>query len=185
MIKPFLIFLSTLLFLGCLTATAQEETGPVETEPVKTDHLERIEQGPVAPERGRFGVGFASVYPAPLFGLSLEAALGADISAEATIAPLGSLSAYSLKGKYTFSKEPNLRAYGFGTAALLPTSYDGESPRLSVGAGAGIELVPPYIAVTEGEAAPLWASLEVGLMSRGLYSDGISILFGSGLKFYF
>ena len=185
MTKLRLKFLLTLLFLGCLTAAAQEETGPTEI-----GQPEQTEQEPAAPERGRFGVSYGGTYPAPIISLSLEVELGAGFRVEAVAAPFPFIAAYGVKAKYDVWREPAVRVYGFGLAMLITSFEYDEHGKLfqlepSYGGGLGVETALPSGSSDPENAPEVWGSLELGFVNNGPSSDSAAFLFGTGITFYF
>ena len=159
------------LLLGAAAFAAQPAAAQ-ETEPT------------VGVQDGRFGVGFASSWPA--YGISGTLQVSETITAEAVIGFLGTVSNFSGRGWYRFNRKPNYDLYGYGTAGVYRYGYSlGTENVLGLGAGVGIEAGLKRM-LNDPTFPPIFINAEIGLGYADFeYYDFSSFVFGAGIHYRF
>lgn len=135
-----------------------------------------------AVERGTYGVGFQSSFPA--WGLSGMMDLNPDVSLQAIIGFLGNLNTFAGRGLYRFHHEDFWNAYGYGMLGLWTYSLLGQSESaIGFGFGAGLEY--DWRGFNE-DLPPLFWNLElgVGIVNLDLYNFS-SFMLGVGVHYRF
>lgn len=92
------------------------------------------ETGRVADEH-RYGVGFTATFPS--YGLSGMYDVSDQISAQAIIGALGTVSNVSGRVLHRFNQHPKYDVFGFGSAGMW---FGGGASVAGVGGGGGVEL---------------------------------------------
>lgn len=147
----------------------------------------------VGVQGGRYGVGFASSWPA--YGLSGTLQVSEKMTAEAVLGFLGTISNFGGRLWYRFNRSPKYDFYGFGAASLYRyryTTYDSrfEIRRatenvLGIGGGAGLEIGLQSFFEDE-ELPPIFFNWEIGLSVASFeYYDFSSFIFGGGIHYRF
>lgn len=101
------------------------------------------------------------------------------------MAPLGTLSMYSVRGLYTIEEGGKWNTYGYGSVGMWNYNYlNGTESSFGFSAGAGIEY---DLSLRYGEDfPPITTSLEVGFGSVGLeYYDHSTISIGWATHYKF
>lgn len=135
-----------------------------------------------AADRGKFGVGFQSSFPA--WGLSGMYDLNRDLSLQAILGFLGDLNTYAGRGVYRFHNDDAWNAYGYGMLGLWTHTFLNRSySAVGFGLGAGIEY--DWRAFDEN-LPPLFWNLELGLGFVNLdYYNFSTFMFGVGVHYRF
>lgn len=148
----------------------------------------------VGQQGGRFGVGFASSWPA--YGASGTMRINDAITAEAVLGFFGSVSNFGGRAWYRFKRNPTYDLYGYAAASLYRydyTTFDGSLLRtrrdtesvLGLGGGAGIEAGIQTLFKDEN-LPPIFLNWEVGLaLAQFDYYDFSSFVIGGGIHYRF
>ena len=134
-----------------------------------------------------FGVGFQASWPA--YGLSGLYDVNEQITAQAVIGFLGTVTTFAGRGIYRFQRDDLYNLYGFGEAGVLRWAGAGfaSETALGIGGGAGIEfdLAEAFSSETDS-FPPLFASLEIGLTLANFDNYNFSLLgLGGGIHYRF
>ena len=154
------------------------------------------DEAPVAESASPFGVGFQASWPA--YGLSGLYDVNEQITAQAVLGFLGTVTSFTGRGIYRFQREDLYNLYGFGEAGVLSWSgatrldddlrvVDRRENVLGIGGGAGIELDLAEAFASETDTfPPLFASLEIGLTFSRFEYYNLSLLgIGGGIHYRF
>lgn len=154
------------------TAMAQEADGPT-----------------VGVQGGKFGVGFASSWPA--YGISGTYQANEKITGQVVLGLLGTVTNIGVRGLYRFNRNVKYDLYGFAGLGFYRYSYNflgiGESETVvGVGFGAGIETGLPEL-VDDPEFPPIFLSAEIGLAlaTFDVYQNFSTFGFGAGIHYRF
>jgi hypothetical protein len=188
---------SFVLVLSLLLAGLQTASGQDVQESVATQSTVGLEQS-VGTQGGRFGIGFASSWPA--YGLSGTMQISEAITAEAVLGFLGAISNFGARGWYRFNRNPTYDFYGFASASLYQYRYRGlEYDRqsldlreksvtenvLGVGGGAGIEVGLQSL-FKDTALPPIFMNWEIGLALASFDHYNFSaFMFGGGVHYRF
>jgi hypothetical protein len=132
-----------------------------------------------------FGIGFESSWPS--YGLSGIYDVNDRISAQAVVGAFGTVTNFSGRGIYRFTREDNYNVFGFGTAGLWNYSGLTDESVLGLGAGAGVELDWQRILASNGTGfPPLFSSIEIGMvLAEFEYYNFSSFSVGAGFHYRF
>ncbi len=111
-----------------------------------------------------FGIGFQSSWPS--YGISGLYDMSDQITVQAVIGALGTVTNFGGRLMYRFQTAPVYDLYGFGSVGYLGYDYGfGSEGVVGFGGGAGIELDWASIFESaEGGFPPLYTSIELGFM---------------------
>lgn len=160
-------------------ASAQDEAAEQEQTTVQESDLTVGVQG------GRFGVGFASAWPA--YGISGTLQVSEKLTAEAVVGLLGTVSNIGGRVWYRFKPDLSYDLYGYGGAGLYRYGYFGGAESvLGLGAGVGIEAGLAKLFDDE-EFPPIFVNAELGLAHASFryYGGFSSLAFGAGIHYRF
>jgi len=117
--------------------------------------------------RGKFGVGFQSSFPA--WGVSGMMDISNNMALQGILGAFGDLKLYGGRGIYRFRQEQRWNTYGYGLIGAW--SYKGieidsnftwkETTETVVGFGAGVGVEYDWRAWVPG-LPPIWSNLEIG-----------------------
>jgi hypothetical protein len=148
---------------------------------------------PISMQGGRYGVGFASTWPA--YGLSGTYQLNEAMTAEAILGAFGTISNFGGRLWYRFNLNPNYDLYGFGGAGILRYGYTQfvsfsetrKSTENVLGLSAGLGLETGLQALFgDQNLPPLFFNWEVGLSYADFeYYNFSSFMFGGGVRYRF
>ncbi|MEZ4702037.1 MAG: hypothetical protein R2834_17015 [Rhodothermales bacterium] len=145
----------------------------------------------VGVQGGRFGIGFASAWPA--YGLSGTLQMSPTLTAEAVLGFFGPVTNVGGRIWYRFNRNENYDLYGYGGASIYRYSTNlgilgGKVSESVIGAGvgAGIETGLPKLFKDE-EFPPIFVNAELGLaLATFDYYGGFStISLGLGIHYRF
>jgi hypothetical protein len=148
---------------------------------------------PVSMQGGRYGVGFASTWPA--YGLSGTFQLNEAMTAEAIVGAFGTISNFGGRLWYRFNLNPSYDLYGFGGVGLLRYGYRefvsfSETRRATenvLGLSGGIGLETGLQALFgDQNLPPLFFNWEVGLSYADFeHYNFSSFMLGGGVRYRF
>jgi len=131
-----------------------------------------------------FGIGFQSAWPS--YGISGLYDVNEQITVQAIIGALGTVTNFGGRGIYRFQIEPKYNLYGFGTVGLWRYDYtiDTESV-VGFGGGAGVEL--DWRRILEDDSfPPLYTSLDLSFVLANFeYYNFSGISTGGGVHYRF
>ncbi|TVQ16170.1 MAG: hypothetical protein EA364_00575 [Balneolaceae bacterium] len=147
----------------------------------------------VGMQGGRYGVGFASSWPA--YGLSGTLQFSETITGEVILGFLGVISNIGARGWYRFNTNHNYDIYAYGGLSLLMYRYDTFDSGFNrtkktetvpaIGAGVGMEFSLQQL-LDDESFPPLFFTIELGLSIASFDHYDFSFLsFGSGLRYRF
>jgi hypothetical protein len=148
----------------------------------------------VGVQDGKYGIGFASSWPA--FGLSGTYHFNETFTGEAILGFFGVLSNFGARGWYRFNQNHNYDLYGYGALSLYQYRYnhwsvgDNQIRRRTenvpgIGAGAGLQYGLRSLFENEN-FPPLFFNLELGIAWADFDHYNFStFVFGSGLQYRF
>lgn len=148
---------------------------------------------PVSMQGGRYGVGFASTWPA--YGLSGTYQLNEAMTAEAILGAFGAISNFGGRLWYRFNLNPKYDLYGFGGAGLLRYGYTefvslGQTRNatenvLGLSAGVGLETGLQGL-FGDRNLPPLFFNWEIGLSYADFnHYNFSSLMYGGGVRYRF
>ena len=139
----------------------------------------------VGVQGGRYGVGFASSWPA--YGASGTLQISETLTAQAVLGFLGVVNNFSVRGLYRFRRSPEYDFYGYGAVGAYRYGYSlGTESVLGFGGGAGIEAGLQRLFDDE-EFPPIFVNAELGLAVANFdnYSGFSLFVFGAGVHYRF
>lgn len=166
-----------LLFTGAQLVSAQEVSDPT-----------------IGSQGGRFGIGFASSWPA--YGISGTMHFNERITGEAVLGFLGTISNLGGRAWYRFNRQTNYDLYGYAAASLYQYRYNAFDPLtlgtrketenvIGIGGGAGIETGLRALFKDE-TLPPIFFNWEIGLALANFdYYNFSSFVFGGGIHYRF
>jgi hypothetical protein len=171
------LFVAALLPLIVPPAAAQDRAAPSQAD-VEDSELTVGVQG------GRFGVGTASSWPA--YGLSGTYHVNEKVTAQAVLGFFGTVSSFSGRGWYRFTRDVKYDLYGYAGAGLYRYDYAVDTENvLGLGAGVGIETSLQKL-FDEDDFPPIFANSEFGLSYANFDFYNFSALtFGFGIHYRF
>ena len=161
---------------------------------VCTASAQDLAEPTVGDQAGKFGVGFASSWPA--YGLSGTMRINEKITAEAVIGFLGTISNFGARGWYRFNRNPTYDLYGYAGASLYRYEYTtfvsstfrtqrATENVLGLGGGVGIEAGIQSLFKDE-TLPPIFLNWEIGLALANFdYYNFSSFSFGGGVHYRF
>ncbi|MCK8825716.1 porin family protein [Fuchsiella alkaliacetigena] len=142
--------------------------------------------GTVFAEEGdseQYAVGFLASFPS--YGISGVMQLTDQISVQGILGPLGTISTYSLRGRYNFQEDEYWRMYGYAGAGIWRYDYTTTSTETSFGVAGGAGYEYDWQAFDE-DFPPLSSTVELGIGLVDLdYYDFTAITFGVGTHYRF
>lgn len=144
----------------------------------------------VGVQGGRYGLGFASSWPA--YGISGTLQVSETITGEAVLGFFGTVSSFGGRLWYRFNRNMKYDLYGYGGLSVYHWNgvnsafLDVSENVLGVGFGAGIESGLPKLFDDE-EFPPIFINAELGLAfaSFKYYSNFSSFILGVGAHYRF
>jgi len=137
---------------------------------------------PVGSQSGRFGVGMGSSFPA--YGLSGTYRVNEQVTAEAILGLMGTVTSVAGRGWYRFKQDPTYDVYGFATAGVYRYGIFDESA-FGIGGGVGIELSWAKI-LDKPDFIPLYSNFDIGLVLANFDRYNFSALsWGGGIHYRF
>ena len=138
----------------------------------------------VGVQGGRYGVGFASSWPA--YGVSGTLQLSETLTAQAVLGFLGAVTNLSARGLYRFRRSPEYDIYAYGAVGAYRYGYfAGTESVLGVGGGGGIEAGLQRLFDDE-DFPPIFVNAEVGLgFANFEYYNFSAFVFGAGVHYRF
>lgn len=177
--------------LGCfslmilpLATVATANANPISTAPTDTT---------VGMQGGKFGVGFASSWPA--YGISGTYQVNPAVTAEAVIGLLGTVSNFGGRLWYRFNRNHNYDLYAYGAASIYRYGYysydlglnrrrESESV-LGLGGGAGFEYGLRSL-MNDQTMPPVFFNVELGIALASFeYYNFSSFVWGGGIHYRF
>lgn len=143
-----------------------------------------INEPTVGQQGGKFGIGFASTWPA--YGVSGTLQVNEAITAEAILGFFGTVSNFGGRAWYRFNRNPGYDLYGYAGASVYRWSNRFISEDvLGVGAGVGIEGGLQKLFDDE-TFPPIFVNAEFGLAYADFeFYDFSAFLFGMGIHYRF
>lgn len=133
---------------------------------------------------GRYGIGFASSWPA--YGLSGTLQVNEKITAEAVLGFFGTVSNIGARGWYRFNRKPEYDLYGYAGVGLYQWGnrvYNEDV--IGLGGGVGIEAGLGRL-FDDPSFPPIFVNAEVGLAYANFkYYNFSSFIFGAGVHYRF
>jgi hypothetical protein len=174
-IGPLLV--AALLLLVVPPAAAQDQAAPSQANAQESDLT-------VGVQGGRFGVGTASSWPA--YGLSGTYHVNEKVTAQAVLGFFGTVSSFSGRGWYRFTRDIKYDLYGYAGAGLYRYDYVFDTENvLGLGAGVGIEASLQKL-FDDDDFPPIFANSELGLSYADFDFYNFSALtFGFGIHYRF
>ncbi len=138
----------------------------------------------VGVQGGRYGVGFASSWPA--YGVSGTLQISETLTAEAVLGFLGAVSNFSGRAWYRFKRDPSYDLYGYGGAGVYRYGYFGGTENvLGLGGGVGVEAGLQSL-LDDEDLPPIFLNAEFGLAYANFdFYNFSSFTFGSGIHYRF
>lgn len=164
---------------------------------LKIEEMEEDDQAvggtTVGMQGGRYGVGFASSWPA--YGLSGTLQFSETFTGEVILGFLGVVSNIGARAWYRFNTNHNYDIYAYGGLSLLMYRYDTFDSSFNrtkktetvpgIGAGVGMEFSLQQL-LDDDTFPPLFFTLELGLSIASFNNYDFSFLsFGSGIRYRF
>lgn len=147
----------------------------------------------VGMQGGRYGVGFASSWPA--YGLSGTLQFSETFTGEVILGFLGVISNIGARAWYRFNTNHNYDIYAYGGLSFLMYRYDTFDSNFNrskktetvpgIGVGVGMEFSLQQL-LDDDTFPPLFFTLELGLSIASFNNYDFSFLsFGSGIRYRF
>jgi hypothetical protein len=161
---------------------------------VQTVAAQGIEEPTIGSQGGRFGIGFASSWPA--YGISGTMRISEAITGEAVLGFFGAISNFGGRAWYRFNRNQNYDLYGYGAVSLYRYGYtEFVGPTLStrratesvlgLGGGAGIESGIQTL-FKDDSLPPIFLNWEIGIaMANFDRYNFSSFVYGGGIHYRF
>ncbi len=134
-----------------------------------------------------FGIGFQSSWPS--YGISGLYDMSEQITLQAIIGALGTVTNFGGRALYRFQMEDKYDLFGFGAVGALRYSVPGFSESaIGFGGGAGVELDWQRILTPEDNSfPPLFSTIDIGFMANTFdtYGSYSALSMGGSIHYRF